>query len=55
MGTRVRMKIETPGTRRKREEMLRGLYEENLRIASLTLDRETMIRAFGWDPEERGR
>ena len=33
MGTRVRMKIETPGTRRKREEMLRGLYEENLRIA----------------------
>lgn len=29
--------------------------EENLRLASLTLDRETMIRAFDWDPEEHGR
>lgn len=34
-----------------------GLSErqENLRLASLTLDRETMIRAFDWDPEEHGR
>jgi hypothetical protein len=29
--------------------------ELTLRLASRTLDRETMIRAFGWDPVERGR
>ncbi|MFW6012294.1 MAG: hypothetical protein ACOC92_01125 [bacterium] len=29
--------------------------EEDLRLASLYLDRETMIRAFGWDPEVHGR
>jgi len=29
--------------------------EENLRLASLYLDRETMIRAFGWDPDVQGR
>lgn len=29
--------------------------EENLRLAALHLDRETMIRAFGWDPEIEGR
>jgi hypothetical protein len=29
--------------------------EENLRLAALHLDRETMIRAFGWDPEVEGR
>jgi len=29
--------------------------EENLRLASLYLDRETMIRAFDWDPEVHGR
>jgi hypothetical protein len=28
--------------------------ENRLRLASRTYDRETMIRAFGWDPEERG-
>ncbi|MFP4027836.1 MAG: hypothetical protein ACLFWL_08605 [Candidatus Brocadiia bacterium] len=28
--------------------------EEKLRLASLWIDRETMIRAFGWDPEEEG-
>jgi len=26
--------------------------ELRLRLASLTIDRETMIRAFGWDPDE---
>ena len=26
-----------------------------LRLASRTLDRETMIRAFGWDPVVHGR
>jgi hypothetical protein len=28
--------------------------EQRLRLASLWLDRETMIRVFGWDPEEKG-
>jgi hypothetical protein len=29
-------------------------HENRLRLASRTIDRETMIRAFGWDPLERG-
>jgi len=28
--------------------------EVQLRLAALTIDRETMIQAFGWDPEEHG-
>jgi len=28
--------------------------EERLRLAALTIDRETMIAAFGWDPEVEG-
>ena len=28
--------------------------EERLRLAALRIDRETMIRAFGWDPEIEG-
>lgn len=28
--------------------------ELRLRLASLRLDRQTMIEAFGWDPEEKG-
>ena len=28
--------------------------ENKLRLASLWLDRETMIRAFDWDPEKEG-
>jgi hypothetical protein len=28
--------------------------ELRLRLAALWLDRETMIRAFGWDPTEHG-
>ena len=28
--------------------------EERLRLAALTIDRETMIKAFGWDPEIEG-
>jgi hypothetical protein len=29
--------------------------EIELRLASRTIDRESMIRAFGWDPELHGR
>ena len=29
--------------------------ELRLRLASLRLDRTTMIRVFGWDPEQHGR
>lgn len=29
--------------------------EIDLRLRSRTLDRETMIRAFGWDPDVHGR
>lgn len=28
--------------------------QEQLRLAALTIDRETMIRAFAWDPDEHG-
>jgi hypothetical protein len=28
--------------------------EKFLRLASLRLDRETMIEVYGWDPEEEG-
>jgi hypothetical protein len=28
--------------------------EMRLRLASLRLGRETMVNAFGWDPEEKG-
>jgi hypothetical protein len=28
--------------------------EQQLRLAALRLDRETMIRVFGWDPVEKG-
>lgn len=28
--------------------------EEKLRLAALWIDRETMIRVFGWDPREHG-
>lgn len=29
--------------------------ERRLRLASLWIDRESMIRWWGWDPDERGR
>jgi hypothetical protein len=29
--------------------------EVSMRVASLTLGRDLMIRAFGWDPEREGR
>ena len=29
-------------------------HERRLRLAALRLDRETMIRVFGWDPVARG-
>lgn len=29
--------------------------ELRLRLASLWLSRDTMVRVFGWDPDERGR
>ncbi len=28
--------------------------ELRLRLAALWLDRETMVRLFGWDPEQNG-
>lgn len=28
--------------------------EARLRLAALSIDRETMIEAFGWDPDEHG-
>lgn len=28
--------------------------EEQLRLAALSIDRQTMIAAFDWDPQERG-
>lgn len=28
--------------------------EQKLRLASLWIDRKTMIKAFGWDPKEKG-
>ena len=28
--------------------------ELRLRLASLWLDRDTMVKAFGWDPEKEG-
>jgi len=31
-----------------------GEREERLRIAALELDRDTMVRVFGWDPAEHG-
>ena len=32
-----------------------GDRELRLRVASLWLDRATMVRAFGWDPASHGR
>ncbi len=29
-------------------------YEQKLRLASLWLDRNTMIRVFDWDPQKKG-
>lgn len=40
---------------------IRGRYpaatprEVELRLASRTIDRDTMIKAFGWDPDIQGR
>jgi hypothetical protein len=28
--------------------------EQRLRLAALSIDRETMLRAFDWDPDEHG-
>jgi hypothetical protein len=28
--------------------------EQKLRLASLWLDRDTMVKVFGWDPEKQG-
>lgn len=28
--------------------------EQRLRLAALRLDRQTMVRVFGWDPEKEG-
>lgn len=29
-------------------------HELRMRLASLWLDRETMVKVYGWDPEEHG-
>jgi len=29
-------------------------YEQKLRLASLWMDRNTMIRVFDWDPKKKG-
>lgn len=40
---------------RLREEHPRASPRElDLRLAALRFDRETMVRAFGWDPREQG-
>lgn len=31
-----------------------GVREERLRLFALRLDRDDMVRAFGWDPEKEG-
>lgn len=38
----------------RRERPAAGDHEIKMRLASRRLDRETMIRSFGWDPEQHG-
>jgi alpha-D-ribose 1-methylphosphonate 5-triphosphate synthase subunit PhnH len=51
----------TRATRQLAAARIRQQYPEAtdrevlLRVASLTLGRDLMIRAFGWDPEREGR
>lgn len=47
-------------SKRLAETRIRAQYpdasdrEVLLRLAALTLGRETVVRAFGWDPEQEG-
>ena len=41
-------------TRLRRQYGAMTEHEERLRLAALWLPRETMIRLFNWDPEEKG-
>jgi len=39
---------------RRRHGVGLGEREERLRLFALRLDRDDMVRAFGWDPEKEG-
>jgi len=59
-GTAISFEIEVP-TVEEMERRIQARYgpdlterELRLRLAALWLDRETMIEAFGWDPEVEG-
>jgi hypothetical protein len=52
--TRAAERLALAGIRRRYGSDL-SEREERLRLASRVLDRDTMIRAFGWDPEVEGR
>jgi Rv0078B-related antitoxin len=47
-------------TRQMAASRIRRMYPDagdrqiRLRVASLTLGRETMVRVFGWDPDKEG-
>ncbi|MDX1547446.1 MAG: N-acetylmuramoyl-L-alanine amidase [Rhodothermales bacterium] len=53
MPTRVRMKLERPATREDRNEILRGVYEENLRIVRNEQRPRTRIVRFVRAPATR--
>ena len=63
MSPAERLQLALDLTQTSRETALTGLrlrhplaneQELRLRLASLTLDRETMVAAFGWDPAKEG-
>jgi hypothetical protein len=47
-------------TRQMAAARIRGMYpgaderQVRLRVAALTLGRDTMVRVFGWDPDKEG-
>ncbi len=47
--------LQLAAARIKREHPGIGDHELRLRLASLWLSRESMMRAFDWDPELHGR
>lgn len=63
MTSSERLQLAIELTRAARDTALTGLrlrhpgasdWELRLRLASLTLDRDTMVLAFGWDPAKEG-
>lgn len=63
MSPSERLRLALDLTRAARDRALAGIRarhphaterEIGLRLASLSIDRETMIAAFGWDPEKEG-